>query len=722
MITTQTLIIAAALVALILLTTVALLWRYRRCPTDKLLIVYGKNKTRTIEETYKDAEGNPKTRKVTVQIPAKIIHGGGTFVIPVIQDYAEMALMPYQLSKKVEGVSSQMIKTFVSIELSVGIGSTDELRTNAASRFMSASEKDIKAAIEAIYVGEVRSLMARMTIEELNSDREAFLTEAKKNIEIELQKIGFTILNINISDLDDAANYINNLGQNAAEQASATAKAAIANQRKIGEVNIANTEKEKAIQLATAEKEKQIEVANQTRDRETTVAKTQQEQAVTIAQIEKEQQTNIADTQKQKEVQLSEIEKDKQTGIALQKAEQAANVANARASEIAQVAAATALAESKKAEANATQQENVANAQTKGAMAQAKAEAEKVKALAAAKAEAESAKAQREAEQIKAQETARADADATTNEQKALKETRIATANQEKEAQIAKATEDKAARQAEYTSERQIRAAVASQNAGVAEQNAKVAVAEARGKAGEAVAAANKKVALADIEADMTAKQEMQVRQQQVNEAEAKAVEAKLNAEQIVPKQKEREVIVIEADAIKQRAILEAQGEAEKIRQAAQAEADRIRMTTEAEAAGIAAKGRAAAEAEELMVLAKAKGIQQEALAPAMALERMAEAFGGDVHSLVQYEFTKHIESVAGAQAKVFENFKVDNVSVYGNKDTLPEFLTTILRNVVPAFDVITNGLNKQVKDILDKKEESSKNEDTPVESFEEVK
>ena len=426
--TLTTLIVAGVIVLLVILTIVGLLSRYRRCPSDKLLVVFGRNKTKTIEEAYKDVDGKEKIRKVTLHLPAKIIQGGGTFVWPIVQDYREMSLRPILLSKKIEGVSSQMIKTFVSIELSVAIGNEEELRMNAASRFLSANESEIKNSIEAIYVGEVRSLMARMTIEELNSDREAFLTDAKRNIEIELQKVGFVILNINISDLDDDADYITNLGQKAATQAKATAEADIAEQEKIGEVKIANTKKEKSIQLAEAQKEEEIQVAAQNKDRETTVAQTKQEQEVRVAEIEKEKQTKIADTQKAKEVQLAEIKKDKESGIASQKA-----------LEIAAIAEADANAESSKAEA----------------------EARKVAAVAAQKAKAESSKAESESNQRKAVAAAQADAEATENEKEALKQTRIAQANQKKEADIIQATQEKEAKQAEFESQKQIRKAKA---------------------------------------------------------------------------------------------------------------------------------------------------------------------------------------------------------------------------------------------------------------------
>lgn len=58
------LIVAGILVVVIIITIIAVLSRYRKCPPDKILIIYGKSS--------KDKEGNKK--------PSKVIHGGSTFV------------------------------------------------------------------------------------------------------------------------------------------------------------------------------------------------------------------------------------------------------------------------------------------------------------------------------------------------------------------------------------------------------------------------------------------------------------------------------------------------------------------------------------------------------------------------------------------------------------------------------------------------------------------
>lgn len=349
--TTETLIVAGVIVLLVVVTFIGLLSRYRKCASDEILVVFGKAGKKKVV--------NEKTGKTEeVILPSKIIHGGGTFVMPVIQDWAKMSLKPIQI--QVEGVSSQMIKVRIPVTLTTGIGTDQVLMQNAASRFLTAKTSEISDQIKDILIGEVRSLMATMTIEEINADRIKFIGKAKENIETELNKVGFSIININNADISDDANYIKNLGQKAATKALAQAQADIAEEKKKGDIQIAETNKQREIAVADAEKE-----------RETTVAQTKQEQEVKVAEINQE-----------KAIRLAEAEKNKQAGIAEQKAEQEASIARANTQ-----------AESAKAKAESQRIANVAKSASEAASKKAAADAE----ANVAKAEADSKKAEAEA-------------------------------------------------------------------------------------------------------------------------------------------------------------------------------------------------------------------------------------------------------------------------------------------------------------------------------------
>ena len=657
--TLTTLIIAGVIVLLVILTIIGLLSRYRKCPSDQLLVVYG---------------------KVSGKSAAKIYPGGGVFVWPVIQDYKVMSLKPFQISSEVVGPDSGMIQTHVKVALTTAISQDPAIQQNAAARFLSANPEEITRQIKTILEGEVRLIIASMSIEDINSNRDAFKTKVKDSLGNELAKVGYDITNINIQEITDDADFIKNLGKKKETEARANAEADIADKEKDGAIRKANIKKEQEIQVATADK-----------DRETTVSQTRQEQAVRVAEIEKEQETKIADTQRAKEVQLAEIEKDKQSGIADQKALEVAAVANANAD-----------AESKKAEA----------------------EARKVAAVAEQKAKAESSKAESEANQRKAVATAEADAEATENEKEAEMQTRIAEANQKKEADIIRATQEKEAKKAEFESQKQIRKAKADQDAGVAEQNAKILVAEARAKAGKAEADADKTVKVAKIEAEMQAQKTQQERQLEVNMAEADAVEAKLNAEQIVPAKAAKDKLVIEAQAIKEQAILEAEAEKQRILKKAEADSEEIKLKMNAEAEGIKNKKLAEAEGQKALLFAEAEALQKREMAPALALERMVAAFNDSPDLLVQYKMVDQYKDIAEAQEKILEHIQLGNVTVYGDANTGAQFAKSFIETFTPGLDIVQHGFKDKFKEVFGlgkKPTELPKSEDSK-ENFEEVK
>ena len=657
--TLTTVIILGVIVLLVVLTIIGLLSRYRKCPSDQLLVVFG---------------------KVSGKSAAKIYPGGGVFVWPVIQDYKVMSLRPFQINSEVIGPDSGMIQTHVKVALTTAISQDPAIQQNAAARFLSANSDEITRQIKTILEGEVRLIIASLSIEEINSNRDAFKTKVKDSLGTELNKIGYDITNINIQEITDEQDYIKNLSKKKETEARANAEADIADKEKDGAIRKAKIRQEQEIQVATADKE-----------RETTVSQTKQEQAVRVAEIEKERETQIAETQKAKEVQLSEIEKDKQTGIANQKALQIAAVAEADAD-----------AESKKAEADAR----------------------KVAAVAEQKAKAESSKAESEASQRKAVAAAEADAEATENEKEALMQTRIAEANQKKEADIAKATQEKEAKKAEYESDKNIRKAEADKKAGVAEQTAKIAVAEATAKAGKAQADAKKAVETANVEAKMAVLKTEQDRQLEVNEAEALAVEAKLNATDIIPAEQAKKKTIIEAEAIKEQAILQAEAEKQKILKEAEAQAEKVRMNMNAEAEGIKNKKLAEAEGQKALLFAEAEALTKREMAPALALEKMVESFGGQPDLLVQYKMVDQYKGIAEAQEKILEHVQLGNVTVYGDSNTGAQFAKSFVENFAPALDIINEGFGKQFSGIFKKEKNLPKQEESKEEgsNFEEVK
>ena len=298
-------------VAVVLLS--ALLKRYRRCPSDKILVVYGK----------------------TGRGSAKCIHGGGTFVWPVIQDYAYLNLTPISIEANLtNALSRQNIRVDVPCRFTVGISTEDDSMNNAAERLLGLSAADIQDMARDILFGQLRLVIASMSIEELNSDRDKFQENIKKNVEIELKKIGLKLINVNVTDIKDESGYIEALGKEAAAKAINEAKVSVAREEKLGEIGKAEAVRDTRIQTSKAnalaiqgENDAKIEIANSDANRREREAEAQRkavaaekvaqakaleeayaaEQAAELARAERERSTQKANVLVPQEVEKQRL-------------------------------------------------------------------------------------------------------------------------------------------------------------------------------------------------------------------------------------------------------------------------------------------------------------------------------------------------------------------------------------------------------------------------------
>lgn len=232
----------------------AVINRYRRCPSDKILVIYG-------------GSGSKKS--------AKCVHGGGAFVWPIIEDYAYLSLTPISIDANLtNALSRQNIRVDVPCRFTVGISTDDECMTAAAERLLGLSAQQIQELARDILFGQLRLVIATMSIEELNSDRDKFLEAISGNVEVELKKIGLRLINVNVTDINDESGYIEALGQEAAAKAINEAKVRVAEQEKIGEIGKADANRETRIRTAEAnaqavkgENEAKVEIANSDAER-----------------------------------------------------------------------------------------------------------------------------------------------------------------------------------------------------------------------------------------------------------------------------------------------------------------------------------------------------------------------------------------------------------------------------------------------------------------------
>ena len=313
-------IIVIIAVVLLFILFVTIIRRYRRCPSDKILVVYGK----------------------TGGGSAKCIHGGGKFVWPVIQDYAYLSLTPISIDANLtNALSRQNIRVDVPCRFTVGISTESDSMNNAAERLLGLTADEIQELARDILFGQLRLVIATMSIEEINADRDTFLESISKNVEVELKKIGLRLINVNVTDIKDESGYIQALGKEAAAKAINEAKVSVAEQDRNGEIGKADAVKETRIRTSQAnaiavqgENNAKVEIANSEafrREKEAeanrlavTAEKVQQAKALQDAYIA-ERDAELARAERERSTQQANIlvaqEVDKQRVIIAAEAE-----------------------------------------------------------------------------------------------------------------------------------------------------------------------------------------------------------------------------------------------------------------------------------------------------------------------------------------------------------------------------------------------------------------
>ena len=293
------LIAAAVVVAIVMLA--AIINRYRRCPSDKILVVYG-------------TTGNRGS--------AKCVHGGGTFVWPIIQDYAYLSLTPISIDANLtNALSKQNIRVDIPCRFTVGISTDPDCMTAAAERLLGQTAAQIQELARDILFGQLRLVIATMSIEELNSDRDKFLDAISSNVEVELKKIGLRLINVNVTDINDESGYIEALGQEAAAKAINAAKVRVAEQEKIGEIGKADAMRETRIRTAEAnaqavkgENDAKVAIANSDAERRQAEAEAQRKAtaAEKVAQAKALEEAYSAE----KEAEMARAERERATQAA----------------------------------------------------------------------------------------------------------------------------------------------------------------------------------------------------------------------------------------------------------------------------------------------------------------------------------------------------------------------------------------------------------------------
>ncbi len=339
--------LVGAVLLILLFFVVFVVRQYKRCPSNSILVLYG---------------------KVGKNKAAQCIHGGGKFIIPLLQDYTFLSLEPMVIEIPLSGaLSLNNIRVDVPSTFTVGISTDPVLMNSAAERLLFLSEKKIQEQAQDIILGQLRLVIATLSIEEINKDREKFMNLINENVAEEINKIGLTLINVNIRDITDESGYIEAIGKRAAAEAINRAKVEVAQQERNG-----------ASGEALANRERDVSVASERSAATSGTKEAEQRQRVAVAAYEADAVTG--EVQAKRDAEIATAQREAETVAATKEAERTQRV---------QVAAAESLAVQGENESRA----EMANSNAK--LAEVRAAAKQRADVAAAQAEETILKAER---------------------------------------------------------------------------------------------------------------------------------------------------------------------------------------------------------------------------------------------------------------------------------------------------------------------------------------
>jgi flotillin len=229
------LVLAGAAFVIVFGTLIAFASRYKKCPSDRILVVYG---------------------KVSSGRSAHCLHGGAAFIWPIIQDYQFLDLTPMPIEINLQGaLSKQNIRVNTPSTFTVGVATEPGVMENAAERMLGLQTPEIKELAKDIIFGQMRVVIATMNIEEINADRDKLIANIASGVEVELKKVGLRLINVNIQDVTDASGYIDALGQEAASKAINEARVKVAEADRNGQIGASEAQRDQRVRVANANAE-----------------------------------------------------------------------------------------------------------------------------------------------------------------------------------------------------------------------------------------------------------------------------------------------------------------------------------------------------------------------------------------------------------------------------------------------------------------------------------
>ncbi|MEU1616467.1 SPFH domain-containing protein [Streptomyces sp. NPDC005722] len=234
---------AVGIVVLVVLLALVVVTRYKVAGPSEAFIVTGRRGKKSTD---------PETGRVfTDNSGQKVVVGGGVFVVPFVQQKFTLDLSSRHIPVAVRGaVTLRGVKAHLEGVAIVKVGGTEDSIRAAAQRFLM-QQDGIVGFTQEVLSGALRSIVGRMSVEDVIRDRAAFAGQVAEEAEASLSGQGLVLDAFQIQDITTEGSYLEDLGRPEAARARQEADIAEALARQASEQARLKAEEEIAVAQRT---------------------------------------------------------------------------------------------------------------------------------------------------------------------------------------------------------------------------------------------------------------------------------------------------------------------------------------------------------------------------------------------------------------------------------------------------------------------------------------
>lgn len=195
-------LLIVGIVVVIMLFVLVWASRYTKVGPNEVLIVSGR------KHRHLDPDGMTRVRGF------RVVKGGGTFVIPVVEkvDVLSLELLTIDVQTP-EVYTSKGVPVRVDGVAQIKVKGDDVSIATASEQFLSKTADEIKSVATQTLEGHLRAILGTLTVEEIYQNRDAFAGKVQEVAAGDMANMGLGIVSFTIRDIKDSQGYLEALGK-----------------------------------------------------------------------------------------------------------------------------------------------------------------------------------------------------------------------------------------------------------------------------------------------------------------------------------------------------------------------------------------------------------------------------------------------------------------------------------------------------------------------------